>query len=49
MLNKQKSYGNKYNTVKIKVKFNKRKLLKLLIIFLIICEIVLGVLLCLKH
>lgn len=49
MLNKQKSYGNKYNTVKIKVKLNKRKLLKFLILFLIICEIVLGVLLCLKH
>ena len=44
MINKQKSYGETYSQVRIKVKFNKRKLLKFLIIYLTLTEIILGVL-----
>lgn len=44
MQEKQKSYGNSYSQVKIKVKINKVKLLKYLIIFLFICEFILGIL-----
>ena len=44
MINKQKSYGKEYQLTKINVKINKRKLLKLIIIFLFFAEIVLGVL-----
>ena len=44
MINRQKSYGENYNKTKIKYKLNKVKLLKLLILFLIITEIIIGVL-----
>lgn len=44
LLNKQKSYGQAYNNVKVKVKLNKRKLLGIIIVFLTIAEVILGVL-----
>lgn len=44
MINRQKSYGENYNKNKIKYKINKIKLLKLLILFLILAEIIFGVL-----
>ena len=44
MINRQKSYGQNIQKFKIKYKLNKIILLKLLIIFLIISEIILGVL-----
>ena len=44
LLNKQKSYGQAYSQVKIKVKIDKRKFLGFIIIFLFLAEIVLGVL-----
>lgn len=44
MIEKQKSYGENCSKLKIKFKFNKTKLLKVLIIFLFICEIILGIL-----
>ena len=44
MKNYQKSYVENYNKFKIKYKLNKIKLLKLLIIFFIIAEIIVGVL-----
>ena len=44
MLNRQKSYGIKYKQNTIKIKINRRKLLKIIIIMLFFCEIILGVL-----
>jgi len=41
---KQKSYGKRYISSKVRVKFNKRKLLLAVIILLLIAEIILGVL-----
>ncbi len=39
-----KSYGERYNYTKVKFRFNKAKVLKLLFLTLFICEIILGVL-----
>jgi len=44
ILNKQKSYGQAYSQVEIKIKISKRKLLGIIIIFLCLVEVVLGVL-----
>lgn len=44
MINKQKSYGQKYNFVQIKIKLNKKIILKILIIMLFFVEIILGAL-----
>lgn len=41
---KQKSYGQRYQSAKVKVKLSKRKVLLMVILFLILAEVVLGVL-----
>lgn len=44
MINKQKSYGERYNAVKVKARFNSGKFIITLIVLLAIAECVLGVL-----
>ncbi len=41
---KQKSYGKRYQQTSVRVKFDKRKFLLIVIILLSICEVGLGVL-----
>ena len=49
MFKKYKSYGERYNFVKVKIKLNRLLLLKVLFIVLVIAEIVLGILWCLGY
>lgn len=44
IIDKQKSYGERYLNLKVKAKISKKKLLLVVIIFLFCCEIVLGTL-----
>ena len=44
MQKRLKSYGERYAYTSVKVKINKVKVLKILFITLVVCEIVLGVL-----
>ncbi len=41
---KQKSYGKRYLSSKVRVKLNKKRLLFIIIVLLVFCEVALGIL-----